>query len=126
MQTDVDLWLPQTLGPQLCRECPGSRHMTEKFAPLLLAIALLYWRAHRKVYKQLAMPWLWRSHCASVMLKGAWCALQFYETGLVDPKLWPFGDDLRQRFELTRVCMCLNAHASGRAVRKLPYRAYAP
>ena len=30
-------------------------------------------------------------------------ALQFYETGLVDPKLWPFGDDLRERFELTRV-----------------------
>ncbi|CAK0740175.1 hypothetical protein CVIRNUC_001230 [Coccomyxa viridis] len=27
---------------------------------------------------------------------------QFYETGLVDPKLWPFGDDLRERFELTR------------------------
>jgi len=31
------------------------------------------------------------------------CALQFYETGLVDPKLWPFGDDLRERFEMTRV-----------------------
>ena len=36
-------------------------------------------------------------------------ALQFYETGLVDPKLWPFGDDLRERFELTRVS-CLSSN----------------
>ena len=36
-------------------------------------------------------------------------ALQFYETGLVDPKLWPFGDDLRERFELTRVCVSMLA-----------------
>ena len=42
------------------------------------------------------------------------CALQFYETGLVDPKLWPFGDDLRERFELTRVsCHFLLQHSSG-------------
>jgi len=30
-------------------------------------------------------------------------AAQFYETGLVDPKLWPFGEDLRARFIQTRV-----------------------
>ena len=29
--------------------------------------------------------------------------LQFYETGLVDKKLWPFGEDLRKRFDQTRV-----------------------
>ena len=52
--------------------------------------------------------------------------LQFYETGLVDPKLWPFGDDLRERFELTRVSRRLYAHASSGAVQKLPYCACAP
>lgn len=31
------------------------------------------------------------------------CRLQFYETGLVDKKLWPFGEDLRRRFEQTKV-----------------------
>lgn len=33
------------------------------------------------------------------------CCVQFYETGLVDKKLWPFGEDLRKRFEQTRVSL---------------------
>ena len=60
------------------------------------------------------------------MLKGAYALLQFYETGLVDPKLWPFGDDLRERFELTRVSRRLHAHASSGATQKMPYSACAP
>ncbi|EIE27459.1 PEPCase 1 [Coccomyxa subellipsoidea C-169] len=30
---------------------------------------------------------------------------QFYETGLVDKKLWPFGEDLRKRFDQTRTLL---------------------
>lgn len=53
-----------------------------------------------------------------------WRALQFYETGLVDPKLWPFGDDLRERFELTRVSCHLNTwhHCRRAAVQgRIPF-----
>jgi hypothetical protein len=38
------------------------------------------------------------------------CSAQFYETGLVDKKLWPFGEDLRKRFEQCRVSvLCIQA-----------------
>lgn len=33
----------------------------------------------------------------------ACAAVQFYEQNLVEPKLWPFGQDLRKRFEQTKV-----------------------
>lgn len=60
------------------------------------------WSAHRTSLNMIRRP-SWPTVICETDTAEGWCALQFYETGLVDPKLWPFGDDLRERFELTRV-----------------------
>lgn len=54
--------------------------------------------------QHLVMPWLVYHARLSVHVE-----MQFYETGLVDKKLWPFGEDLRKRFEQTRVSPLIEA-----------------